>query len=135
MNLSKKIRSGSTLAELVVGAVLATAMISLMSTLVIRTSRAWQETRRVQMAMDELSNQLEVLTLKNEQELLVAFDDLKVSEATKTSLPSTILRGKLLDDENGKRIELSLEWDRGVPSKAIAMVGWLAGSSESEVDQ
>jgi hypothetical protein len=47
-------------------------------------------------------------------------------------LPGVTLEAKRFDDRDGARIELSIDWDRGRPSKPMRLVGWLADIPASE---
>ena len=126
-------KNGTTLTEIVVAAVLVSSMASLIGSLVVRSGRMWQETRHVQFAMDELSNQLEILTSLDAKTLQSKLDSLTISNEFKSTLPDARLSGKLIEDEFGRRIELNLNWQRSVPALPVTLVGWV-GTHTSDQD-
>ena len=120
-----KLRRGLTLTEVVVAATLVVSMIGLVAPLTVRTGRVWQSTRQYRLAFNELANQMELLTSLGVSRCDAALADLKPSESTAETLPDARLEGKLIRDQDGTRLILSLDWDRGSNSVPLTLVGWL----------
>ena len=116
------------MAEVVVSALLIAAMISFLGTLVVRNGHMWRETRHVQLAMDELTNQIERITSLPANDIDAALDQLKPSDEVSQSLPDAKLIAKVIDDKDGRRLQLTLDWDRGVPALPLTLVGWIDAS-------
>ena len=123
---------GFTNIEVLVSSALVLAAIGTLTSLVPRLGNVWRVSRNDQLATHELANQLEVLTAIPEPQLRQALESLQVSSELMNSLPNALLRHKLLDDENGRRIVLSIEWDRVADAKPISMVAWLPNKKQDE---
>jgi hypothetical protein len=83
-------------------------------------------------AVEELSSQLDRLVALPNGMIDEALKGLTPSDAAADSLPGVTLEAKRFDDRDGQRIELSIDWDRGRPSKPMRLVGWLADIPASE---
>lgn len=116
---------GFTNIEVFVASALVLAAIGTLTSLVPRIGNVWRMSRNAQLATHELANQLELLTAIPEPQLSQALESLQVSPDLTNALPNAVLRHNLLDDENGRRIVLSLEWDCVADAKPISMVAWL----------
>ena len=93
--------------------------------MVPRLGNVWKASRNDQLATHELANQLETLTAMPESQLSHALENLQVSSDLTNCLQGAVLSHQLLDDENGRRIVLSIGWDRVADAKPISMVAWL----------
>ena len=111
--------------ELLVSATLLITLVSIVVPLSVRAGRLWQEARSYRLAVNELSNQLEDLTLLGDQEREQALAKWQPVEGLLLALPDARLTGEVLDDEDGKRLRLSLEWRRSVGSPPLCMIGWI----------
>ncbi len=120
-----KSRRGLTLTEVVVAATLVVSMIGFVTPLTVRIGRVWQSTRQYRLAFNELANQMELLTSLGVSRCDAALADLKPSESTAETLPDARLEGKLIRDQDGTRLILSLDWDRGSKAVPLTLVGWL----------
>jgi prepilin-type N-terminal cleavage/methylation domain-containing protein len=122
-------RNGFTLTELVVAASLLVGVMTVVAPLTVRSGRMWQDTRHQQLAMDELSNQLERLTSLDPRGRAAALTQLAPSEFLTTALPSATIEAETARDEHGTRLVLSLDWNRpGARSRqtpSVTLVGWL----------
>ena len=125
-------RNGTTLLELVVAAVLISTMISVAAPLILRCNRLWQDTQRVQLATDEVTDQLERLVAMNPAERSVALQSLTVSEDVARVFPDSTLRGTLAEDDLGRRIILEFDWKRPGDPLPVTLVRWLDALPESE---
>jgi len=116
---------GSANIEVLVAASLLIAVIGLLSSMVPRLGNVWKASRNNQLATHELANQLELLTAIPELQLSQALENLRVSPDLTDALHNAVLRHQLLDDASGRRIVLSIDWERTVDAKPISMVAWL----------
>ena len=137
------LRRGLTITEVVVAATLIVSMIGLVAPLTVRIGRVWQSTRQYRLAFHELANQMEFLSGLEVARCEDALPNLKPSANVVQSLPGARLEGEMIRDQDGTRLVLSLNWDRGSQSVPISLVGWLntdpaeladsaAGKSESK---
>lgn len=128
----RNFRSGYTMTDLVVGATLLIGLMSFVAPLSVRTGRLWQDSRHYRLALDELSNQLELLTRLDETERVAALENLSVSPQVSSRLPNPVLHAKTIEDEDGTRLVLQLQWDRIGPAGPVTLVAWIDPmSSES----
>jgi hypothetical protein len=122
-------RHGTSATEVIVAATLLLSMIGLVVPTTVRTGRIWRDSRHYQIAMNELSNQFEYLSSLSDAERTSALAKLQVSEQARRSLQDTRLEASLASNEDGLRLTLSLNWDRGVDAMPIKIVGWLTAST------
>ena len=118
-------RRGLTFTEVVVAATLVVSMIGFVAPLTVRVGRVWQSTRQYRLAFNELANQMELLTSLGVSGCNAALTNLKPSASVAESLPEARLEGQLLRDQDGTRLILSIDWDRGAQSVPVSLVGWL----------
>ncbi len=118
-------RAGLAMVELLVSATLLIALISIVVPLAYRSSRLWQEARSYRLAVNELHNQLEDLTVMNDVEREQALKALKPDEQLQKALPGAHLSGEVIDDSDGKRLKLSLQWQRTGDAPPIVLIGWI----------
>lgn len=117
-------RCGYTVAELLVAATLLVAGLALVAQGTVQTKRLMQDVRQYNLAIDELSNQLERLTAMGRLERKKAISDLKPSEGIDSILKDVALKAEEFLDDDGNRISISIEWDRGGPATPLTLVGW-----------
>ena len=84
-----------------------------------------QDVRHYNLAIDELSNQLERLTAMASPERKKAISELLPSEAIDSILIDVSLKAEEIRDDDGKRIAISIQWDRGGPAAPLTLVGWI----------
>lgn len=118
-------RSGTTLTEMIVAATLMASTMAIVAPLTVRTGRLWQDSRRHQLVMDELSNELERLTRLPAEQRKRAIADLTPPDYLQTSLPSATFAAETIRDGDGTRLLLSMNWDRPGKPKPVTLVGWL----------
>ncbi len=123
--MSRNRARGFTNIEVIVSASLLLVAIGALSSMVPRLGNVWKASRNDQLATHELANQLETLTAMTESQLSQALENLQVSADLTNCLQGAVLSHQLLDDENGRRIVLSIDWDRVADAKPISMVAWL----------
>ena len=125
-------RRGLMITELIVAATLLITALSLVVTLSFRTGKLWQDSRHYKLAVEELTNQLERLTVLDETELDAALAELETSETIQSALPNPRLSGTKLSDENGPRVILEIQWDRIGQAEPLTLVGWLVPTREDQ---
>jgi hypothetical protein len=123
---NRVLRCGSAVIELIVAATLLITGLSLLGTVAFRTGKLWQDTRHRQLALDELTNQLERLTSFEESQIDELLEELTLSTAVDSVLPSAKLSGRKLSDDNGTRVVLEIEWNRLGAAEPLTLVGWLS---------
>lgn len=121
-------RHGTSATEVIVAATLLLSMIGLVVPTTVRAGRIWRDSRHYQIAMNELSNQFEYLSSLSDADRTSALAQLQVSEQARRSLLDASLDASLATNEDGVRLTLSLNWDRGVEANPIKIVGWLTSS-------
>lgn len=118
-------RTGFTLTELLVAATVLIAVLSVTAQLTVRTGRLRHETRRQQLALNELGNQMDRLTAASEQQRETWLADLKPSDQVDEVLPGAKLTATELRDEHGRRLVLKLSWKRAAPARPVVLTGWI----------
>lgn len=118
-------RRGATSFELMVAATLLLASLGTLYTAVPQLGRLWRSSRDYHLAINELANQLERLTLLSDSNLDSALEQLPVSNDLLAVVPTAKLSHRIVEDKSGKRIVLSIQWDREPDARPITMTGWL----------
>jgi len=116
---------GFTVLEVVVAAVLVLALLSVTAPLIIQTGRMWQQTRHHQLAVDELAGQLDRLVSLPADRRDAALGSLTVDPDVARSLTGASLGGEVIDDDDGRRIRLRLQWQRRGDPPPIHLVAWI----------
>ncbi|TWU28055.1 type II secretion system protein [Bythopirellula polymerisocia] len=128
-------RHGSTMTELLVAATLLIGAMAFIGPLSVRSGRLRQDTRHYQSALEEVSNQLERLTTLEGDERTTALAELAPSQAAQSSLPNPQLSAETIDDADGLRIALQIQWDRLGKPKPLSLVAWIKPPEVKEEDQ
>jgi hypothetical protein len=119
-------RRGVTAVETLVGFTLLTAALSVATPLVVRNGRLLSEQQDYRLALDEVSNQLERLSALRPDELAAALDELVLSSATASRLPTARLSGQLEAEDDGQRLTVSLSWEEAQRYRApISLTTWI----------
>ncbi len=118
--------------DLVVAATLLVGIMSFVAPLAVRSGRLWQDSRHYRLALDELSNQLERLTSLDKAQRDAALGELSVSPQVRARLPNPVLEVNSIDDSDGARLVLQLQWDRVGPAKPVTLVAWIDPLSKAE---
>lgn len=124
-------RGGTSLTEVVVAGVLLTSTIGLVGTGVLAVRRLVHQGQQSRIAARELSNQLELLTMTQPPELDRIGEDLRLTASINDHLPGAQMQAELIDDALGKRVLLSLDWDRIGNPPPMRMVGWIRSADSS----
>lgn len=119
-------RFGFTSTEMVVACSLLTAAMAVVGPMAVRTTRLWKDSRHQQLALEELTGQLERLTAMEPRERAAAMGSLSPSDALLAAAPFAEIQGETIRDQDGTRIVLTLDWHTaGMPQSPLRLVGWL----------
>ena len=124
-------RGGFTMTEVTVAATLLVAVVAVVTPLAVRSGRIRQDTRRHLIACEELSNQLERLTILDGAALEEGIDQLAPSPFVADALPGVTLQAQLVNDVAGRRIVMAITWDRPPLARPITMTAWVVPQLES----
>ena len=125
------LRSGMTVIELIVSAMLLLTVMTFMTTLCFRVNMVWKDIGYHRVAVGELSNQLEELQRMTVEEVENELANLQPSELCQMTLRDPRLTGRLVKDELGNRIDLKINWTRQNPGQPISLTAWLKPNSGS----
>jgi len=134
-NRSRLLRRGFMTTEVVVAASLLITITSVVVPLAMQSKQLWQDSGRYRLALGELSNQLERLTGLEEADRETALAGLSVSPEVSRRLPNAELRGKTIEDRDGKRIVLQIDWDRPGPAEPLTLTAWTGPPGASVTDK
>lgn len=123
-------RTGGMMVELVVAATLLVALIGTFTPMSLSAGRLWQQTRQHQLALDELSNQLDRLLVLSEPDRAAAIESLQPSAAALAALPEASLSAVQQSDRDGVRVKVELSWQRAVPAVPLSLTGWIQGTND-----
>ena len=104
-------RSGTTLTELVVACTLLGSFVAVVVPATVRVGRLQQSLRQERIALDELTNQLDRISLLPIDQISDELETLKASEPTASSLLTPKLSGEMDESQDGYRIVLNITWD------------------------
>lgn len=128
-------RSGLTMTEIIVSVVLLATVMSLVGTLCFRVNLIWSDVDHHRVAVNELSNHMEVLTLMKPEQATTAIKSLKPSQFCSRVLKSPVLSGEILEDELGSRVVLRLDWNRPTKSLPTELSGWIIAAPNSPTEK
>jgi hypothetical protein len=118
-------RAGMTVSELLVSATLLLSLIAVIAPITVRAGRIWQESRTYQFALEELTNELEHLTSLSPEERQTALEQWQPTPSVSLRLPDAKLNARTLEDDDGERLVLTLDWDRIPGAPPLTLVGWI----------
>ncbi|MDZ4849603.1 MAG: hypothetical protein SGI77_09930 [Pirellulaceae bacterium] len=122
------LRSGTTIAELIVACSLLVTGMTLIAGGAVQSHRLRQDTRHYQLALDEVANQLERLVTMTSDERNAAIQNLRPSEWLESILVNPEISAETIDDEDGERVMVNLQWNRRGQAIPISLVGWIPSS-------
>lgn len=129
-------RLGSMLLEVLVSAAILVATTGVVSQVATSIFRLNAETHRVQLACDELRNQMErLLSVESRKELDSALANLQITSELETWLPLGTLEGEVDSDELGIRIELAINWQRVAEAEPLRLIGWITNEWRENGDE
>ena len=119
-------REAFTSIEVTVAATLLVAIMSMVGPLAIRTTRIWRDSRHHQLAMEELTGQIERLIALSPSDRTEAMQTLAPSRALATAAPEAEIIGQLIQDSESTRIVLKVRWNQpNYPRADLTLVGWV----------
>ena len=119
-------RTGFTSTELVVACSLLVVVMSVIGPVAVRTGRLWQDSRHQQLALVELSSEIERLTALDATARAAAMQSLSPSQSLALAAPNAAIEAETLSDDDGTRIVLTLNWNESdYPRSPVRLVGWL----------
>lgn len=127
-------RDGLTMTELIVSAVLLMTVMSFVTSLCFRVNLIWSSVGHHRVAVNELSNHLEELTMMTVAEATTAIGALDASEACCRALKSPVLSGEIIEDELGSRVILRINWDRPNDGNPTELSGWIVSGEKAQRD-
>jgi hypothetical protein len=77
------------------------------------------------LALDELSNQLDRLSVLDADQRQAALAELAPSQEVRDALHDAKLSGRIVQDEDGTRLILKLDWERPGAPAPLELVHWL----------
>lgn len=125
-------RHAFTLLEVLVAATLFASGLALFAKLAVHHGRMWQQTRHERLAIEELTNQLDRLVALAPGPRATALERLDPSPAVAEVLVDAWLQVEAIDDADGNRLVLSIDWKRGYPAEPLTLVGWVESAPVSE---
>jgi hypothetical protein len=119
-------RRGASAIEMFVALALLTSVLSLSAPLVVRHGRMLIAHRHYQIALNELTNQLEILSALPAADVPVAVEQIAPSSFATARLPGLELSAQLVDADVGQRVTLSITWDEPERRRApISLAAWI----------
>ena len=120
------LRPGTTIVELLVSLTLLTAVLGAALPLVVRHGRILASARQYRLALDELSNQAERITMLRHDDAATALNEIRPSPFAVEHLPGVEINAELTVSEGAKRVTLFLSWDEpGRRAAPVSLVAWL----------
>lgn len=125
-------RNGVTIIETMVALGLLVTVMSVTASLAVQNSRLLAGNRAYRLAVDELSNRLDLLALMPPADLADAIKSLGADEFT-GPLAGATLRGAVEAEDLGRRITLTLDWPGAVKRRpSVVLCAWSFTEPESE---
>lgn len=129
-------RRGITITEVMVGCSVLAVILPTMTSLFVRSRRLMQQTRHQRLVLDELSSQIEVLMVDPSRIETSRMEtdpatDILVSPALLHALPSASMSAEITQNESGRWIRVSAEWQHGQNSRSQSLVSWIGESNEN----
>lgn len=121
--------------EAVVSAGMLLVVMSFVTSLAYKIDLVWQDTNDRLAATNELSNQLERLTVLSPEELSLELRSLEASEVAARTLHNPELTGEIINDPWGNRLVLRLNWQHRHAAPPVEMVAWLPTANSIEIMQ
>lgn len=118
---------GASSLEVIVAFTLLSSVLALAAPLIVAHNRLLVVQRHYRVALAEISNQMERLSLLSATELPAAVEKLTPSEFAQERLPGAMLRGELSESSLGQRVSLELTWDETNRQAApVRLTTWLS---------
>lgn len=129
-------RGGITMIEVLASFSLLATVLAVATPLAVRHGRILVSAREYRIAVEELSNQLEQLTVLASDELRSRLSELKPSEFAAKHLRGAELSGALEAADVGDRLTLELVWDEpGRRAAPASLSAWMLPTAAAESEQ
>ena len=102
--------------------------------MIVRSARIWKQTRNHQLAVDELSSQMDRLIALPTDRRNESLKQLVVSPEVASVLPQATLSATKIDDRDGVHLELSIDWQRTGNAPPIRLVAWVDPITKPDSD-
>jgi hypothetical protein len=123
---------GTSVLEVLVALTLLSSVLAFSTPLIVAHGKLLKLQRNHGLALDELSNQIERLSVLPAAELPPAIEKLAPSALAAERLPGVTLRGQLADSTHGQRLTLEIWWDEPNRREApLRLTTWVAPKSDS----
>jgi len=123
-------RRGVSSLEVLVAFTLLSTLLGISTSLMVKHGRIVHSQRQYRIALDELSNQFEILSALPADEVEDSIENLQPSEFAARHLPGAQLKVDAHAADPGQRITLRLWWDEPQRKEApVTLVGWVMPSS------
>jgi hypothetical protein len=119
-------REGLSSLEVIVSLTLLGSVLALSTPLIVAHGRLLKTQRNYRLALDELSNQIDRMSVLPLTDLPGAIDEIAPSALAAERLPGAALRGQLAETDFGRRLTLEIWWDE--PNRQAAplrMTAWV----------
>ena len=128
-------RSGVSSIEFLVSfSVMATVM-TCATTMTLNINRVWRDIEHHRLAVCELSNQLEELTLLTGDNLTERITEIRPSDFCKQGLNEPRISAEISSDNLGQRIDLELVWKHQPVERKVRLSGWAIQQHGSMVEK
>lgn len=127
-------RVGSTISELLVASSLLVTTVAMIGAATVNAHRLLHSGREYRVAVDELSNQMEYLLSIDSQRLASAIESLQPTAHAQSLLDAPSITGEIIESDDGRRLELQLQWTRPGEAAPLLLVGWLSEGA-TDLDQ
>jgi hypothetical protein len=125
-------RSGLTVLELLVSAVLLMTVMTFVTTLCLQVRLVCRDIDHHRLALNELSNHLETLTQLTPAEAKQFVKSLTPSPECASTLAGSTLSGIVTEDSIGTRVQLELDWKRRNPGQPVVLSGWIQSNNGAQ---
>lgn len=119
------IRRGFTTTEVVVAAGILVSAMAAAVPLTVESGQMMKQARDHDLALDELSNQLDRLLSLEPSELAKSIVDVEASPQLLRLMPSARVTAEKVDDSQGKRLIVSVDWQRPGNPQPLTLTGWI----------
>lgn len=127
-------RSGFSLVELAVVATIVATIITLSTTLTVKTAHVWKDIAQCRVAVAELNNHLDRLTRMEPDEARQAIAMMQPSSYCRPTLANPQIAAEISPCDLGWHITLQLTWNRRHIDRPVRMTGWIVRQPEPTED-
>ena len=125
-------RRGVSLLELLIATSLLITTMTISGRFVAASQRIWQQTRHARLALEELTNRIDLLRTVPRDALAEELRQLTPSSWIAEILADPALEGETITDELGARIRHTLRWNTGTETTSRQLIAWLDGTNRQD---